>query len=76
MYFDDCLKLEETFLVLYKKFMEGDFCIQQSTRASSAVTINQAVKQSHNKTNKGKGDVIGINALKATVAKWNLIKHE
>ena len=56
--------------------MEGDFCVQQSTRASSAVPMDQALEQSYNKTAKGKGDVIGITTQKATIAKWNLIKHE
>ena len=56
--------------------MEGDFCVQQSTRASSAVPMDQALEQSYNKTAKGKGGVIGITTLKATIAKWTLIKHE
>ena len=28
LYFNDCLKLEEKFPMLYQKFMEGDFCVQ------------------------------------------------
>ena len=56
--------------------MEGDFCVQQSTRASSAVPMDQVLEQSYNKTAKGKGSVIGITTQKATIAKWNLIKHE
>ena len=75
LYFDDCLKLEEKFPILYQKFMEGDFCVQQSTRASSAVLMDQALEQSY-KTAKGKGGVIGITTRKATIAKWSLIKHE
>ena len=76
LYFDDCLKLEEIFRILYQKFMEGDFCVQQSPRASSVVPMDQALEQSYNKTAKGKGGVIGITTRKATIAKWNLIKHE
>ena len=56
--------------------MEGDFCVQQSPRASSVVPMDQTVEQSYNKTAKGKGGVIGITTRKATIAKWDLIKHE
>ena len=38
--------------------------------------MDQALEQSYNKTTKGKGGVIGITTQKATIAKWNLIKHE
>ena len=56
--------------------MEGYFCVQQSTRASRTVPMDQALEQPCNKTTKGKGGVIGITTQKATIAKWNLIKHE
>ena len=49
--------------------MEGDFCVQQSTRASSAVPTDKALEQSYNKTAKGKGGVIGITTQKAILAK-------
>ena len=76
LYFGDCLKPEEKFPMLHQKFMKGDFCVQQSPRASSAVPMGQALEQSCNKTTKGKGGVIEITTRKATTAKWNLIKHE
>ena len=75
MCIDDCLKLEEKFLMLCQKLMEGDFCVQQSPRASSAVPMEQVLEQSYNKTAEGKGGVIGITTRTATVAKWNFIKH-
>ena len=53
--------------------MEGDFCVQQSPRASSAVPMDQALEQSYHKTAKDKG---GITIRKATITKWNLINYE
>ena len=76
LYFDDWLKLEEKFPMLYQKFMEVDFCVQQSPRASSAVPMDQALEQSYSKTAKGKGGVNRITTQKATIAKWNLIEYE
>ena len=55
--------------------MYGAFCVQQSTRSSSAVPMDQVLKQSCNKTAEVKGGVIGITTQKATVSKRNLIKH-
>ena len=42
----------------------------------SAIQVDQALEQLYNKTVKDKGGVIGITVQKATVAKWNLIKHK
>ena len=36
---DDFFKLEEKFLMLCKKLMEGDFCVQLPTRASRSVPM-------------------------------------
>ena len=54
LYFDDCLKLDDKFPMLYQKFMKGEFCVHQSPRVSSTVPMDQALKQSYNKTAKGK----------------------
>ena len=62
--------------MLYQKFMEGDFCFQQSPRASRAVPMDQVLEESYNKTAKGKVSFIGITKLKATIANWNFIKHD
>ena len=40
---------KEKFPMFYKKFMEGDFCVEQSTRASVAVLMDQLLEQSYNK---------------------------
>ena len=37
--------------------MEKYFCAQQSTRASSAVLMDQTLEQSYKKTAKGKGGI-------------------
>ena len=75
IYFDDCLKLKENFPVIYDEFLKGDFSVQHSTRPFIAVPIDQALEKAYNKTAKGKVGIIGITAQKATIAKWNLIKH-
>ena len=76
LYFDDCLKLRETFPLIHEQFLNGDFTVQHSRRPCSAIPIDQALEKAYNKTAKGKGGIIGITAQKAAVAKWNLIKHE
>ena len=49
--------------------MYGAFCVQQSTGSSSAVPMDQVLKQLCNKTAEVKGGVIGITTQKATVSK-------
>ena len=76
LYFEDCIKLEEMFPLLYEEFMQGNFNVRHTERKCSAVPIDQALEKEYNKVAKGKGGIIGFTKQKDTVAKWNLIKHE
>ena len=73
LYLQDCLKLEQTFPLIYEEFMEkGSLVVTHTHRKSSAVPMDQALEKEYNKVAKGKGAVIGFSKQKGTVHKWNL----
>ena len=76
IYFDDCLKLEEKFPLIYKSFKEGDFVVKLTKRKASAIPIDQALESKYNKPAKSSSGVIGFTRRKEAVSKWGLIKHE
>ena len=76
MYFDDCLKLEEKFPLIFQNFMEGEFVVKLTKRQASAIPMDQALESKYNKPAKSSSGVIGFTRRKDAVCKWGLIKHE
>jgi hypothetical protein len=76
LYYEDCIKLEETFPAIHASFIKGGFVVKHTLRRGSGVPMDQALEKEYNKPAKGKGGIIGITRQKETVAKWNIIKHE
>ena len=45
LYFDDCIKLENTFPALYENFMSGNFNVRHTQRKCSAVPMDQRLEK-------------------------------
>ena len=76
LYYEDCLKLEKEFPLIYSSFVNGGFVVKHTKRYGSGVPMDQALEKEYNKPAKSHGGIIGITRRKEAVAKWNIIKHE
>ena len=57
LYFDECIKLEELFPLLYEEFKMGNFNDRHTERKCSAVPTDEALEKEYNKVAKGKGQM-------------------
>ena len=60
MYYEDCMKLETNFPLLYKSFKQSDFAVHHTECKASGVPMDQALEKKYNKQAKGQGGIIGI----------------
>lgn len=60
LYFNDCLKLQETFPAIYEDVMKGNFSVRHTSRKCSVVPIDQALEKEYNKVAKGTGGIVGL----------------
>ena len=76
LYYEDCVKLPETFPEIHAEFVQGRLVVKQTHRSGSGIPMDMALEKEYNKPAKGPGRVIGFSSRKEVVAQWNLIKHE
>ena len=56
LYYEDCIKLEETFPTIYDSFKEGGFVVHYTMRCGSGVPMDQALDKEYNKPTKVKAE--------------------
>ena len=76
LFYEDCVKLPNTYPELQSEFIEGRFVVRHTGRSGSGVPMDQALEKEYNKTSKASGGIIGITKRKEAVAQWCIIKHE
>lgn len=75
IYYEDCLKLEESHLSVFESFVRGGFVVQHSEMNFSSVGMDQGLEICYKKPAKGQGDITGMPRRREAVAQ-DIIKHD
>lgn len=76
VYYEDCLKLEESHPNVFESFLRGGFVVQIGEKNFSSVGMDQGLEMCYNKPAKGQGGIIGMTRRKEAVALQDIIKHD
>ena len=70
LYYEDCVKLPETFPEIHTEFVQGRFVVKQTHRSGSGIPMDMALEKEYSKPAKEPGGVIGFSSRKEAIAQW------